>query len=151
MPYTYNYDDSVSSKVLYPLSLICCRDIWISASRGQFIFPTLVYHNHITGNDIISSTHLTLLTSLHFVGVGGRNQWKILNWPCTRQSRLTYNRCFYYDDVIKWKHFPRHWPFVRGIHRSPVNSPQKGQWRGALMFSLICALPNRWVNNRDAG
>ena len=26
-----------------------------------------------------------------------------------------------HDDVIKWKHFPRHWPFVRGIHRSPVN------------------------------
>ena len=23
-----------------------------------------------------------------------------------------------HDDVIKWKHFPRHWPFVRGIHRS---------------------------------
>ena len=22
-----------------------------------------------------------------------------------------------YDDVIKWKHFPRYWPFVRGIHR----------------------------------
>ena len=30
-----------------------------------------------------------------------------------------------HDDVIKWKHFPRHGPFVRGIHRSPVNSPQK--------------------------
>ena len=32
-----------------------------------------------------------------------------------------------HDDVIKWKHFPRYWPFVRGIHRSPVNSPHKGQ------------------------
>ena len=31
-----------------------------------------------------------------------------------------------HDDVIKWKHFPRYWPFVRGIHRSPVNSPHKG-------------------------
>ena len=30
-----------------------------------------------------------------------------------------------HDDVIKWKHFPRYWPFVRGIHRSPVNSPHK--------------------------
>ena len=35
----------------------------------------------------------------------------------------------FHDDVIKWKHFPRYWPFVRGIHRSPVNSPHKGQWR----------------------
>ena len=27
----------------------------------------------------------------------------------------------------------------------------KGQWRGALMFSLICAWTNGWVNNRGAG
>ena len=38
-----------------------------------------------------------------------------------------------------------------GIHRSPVNSPHKGQWRGALMFSLICVWINDWVNNREAG
>ena len=56
-----------------------------------------------------------------------------------------------HDDVIKWKHFLRYWPFVRGIHRSPVNSPHKGQWRGALMFSLICVWINRWVNSREAG
>ena len=41
--------------------------------------------------------------------------------------------------------FRVNWPFVRGIHRSPVNSPHKGQWRGALMFSLICAGINGWV------
>ena len=47
--------------------------------------------------------------------------------------------------------FPRYWPFVRGIIRSPVNSPHKAQWCGALMFSLICAWINGWVNNRGAG
>ena len=56
-----------------------------------------------------------------------------------------------HDEVIKRKHFPRNWPFVRGIHRSPVNSPHKGQWRGALMFSLIWVWINDWVNNREAG
>ena len=56
-----------------------------------------------------------------------------------------------HDDVIKWKHYPRYWSFVRGIHRSPVNSPDKGQWRGALVFSLICVWINAWVNNRKAG
>ena len=56
-----------------------------------------------------------------------------------------------HDNVIKWKHFPRYWPFVRGIHRSWGNSPHKGQWRGALMFSLICAWINCWINNREAG
>ena len=62
-----------------------------------------------------------------------------------------FSACAVHDDVIKWKHFPRYWPFVRGIHRSPANSPHKGQCRGALMFSLICAWINAWVNNREAG
>ena len=60
-------------------------------------------------------------------------------------------QCTSHDDVIKWKHFPRYLPFVRGIHRPPVNSPHKGQWRGALMFSLICAWMNGCINNREAG
>ena len=65
---------------------------------------------------------------------------------------LVYNTdAWRHDDVIKWKNFPRYWPFVRGIHRGPLISPHKGQWRGALMFSLICVWINGWVNNRDAG
>ena len=56
-----------------------------------------------------------------------------------------------HDDVIKWKHFTRFWPFVRGIHRSPVNSSHKGQWRRALMFFFICVWINGCVNNREAG
>ena len=57
----------------------------------------------------------------------------------------------FHDDVIKWKHFSRNWPFVWGIHRSSVNCPHKGQWRGAFKFSLICNWINGWVNNRQAG
>ena len=53
-----------------------------------------------------------------------------------------------HDDVIKWKHY---WPFVQGIHRSPANSPHKGQWPRALIFSLTCAWIKGWVNNREAG
>ena len=40
--------------------------------------------------------------------------------------------------------------FCSGNHRSTVNSQYKGQWRGALMFSLICAWTNSWTNNGDA-
>ena len=64
---------------------------------------------------------------------------------CCRHTSETH------DDVMKWKHFPHYWPFVQGIHQSPVNSAPKGQWRGALMFSLICFGINGWVNNRKAG
>ena len=56
-----------------------------------------------------------------------------------------------HDDVIKWKYFPRYWPLVWGIHRSPLNSPHKGQWRGALTLSLIRAWVNDGMNNREAG
>ena len=55
-----------------------------------------------------------------------------------------------HDDVIKWKHFPCYWPFVRVIHRSSVDSPHKVLWRGALMFYLMYAWTNGLVNNRDA-
>ena len=55
---------------------------------------------------------------------------------------------FFHDDVIKWKHFPRYWPFVQEIHRSLVNFPHKGQWRGDFMFSLTWI--NAWINNREA-
>ena len=88
-------------------------------------------------------------------------------WWFESPSRLLWRHCYVswshvsvlstkrhrraHDDVIKWKHFPRCWPFVRRIHRSPVNSPHKGQWRGALMFSLICTWINSWVNNPEAG
>ena len=52
-----------------------------------------------------------------------------------------------HDDVIKWKHFPHYSSFVRGTHRSTVDSPNKGQWRGALMFSFVCAWTNGWASN----
>ena len=83
--------------------------------------------------------------------------WKmaaILSRPqCVKLIGLHLKRKKYgpHDDVMKSKHFPRYWPFVRGIPRSSVNSPHKGQWRGALMFSLICARINGWVNDREAG
>ena len=64
------------------------------------------------------------------------------------QTDISY---FKHGEAIKWKYFPRYWPFMRGIHRSPVNSPHKGQWSEALKFSLICAWTNCWINNHEAG
>ena len=54
-----------------------------------------------------------------------------------------------------WRHqmwrFSASLTICAGIHRSPVNYPHKGQWRGALMFSLTCAWKHDWVNNGEAG
>ena len=70
--------------------------------------------------------------------------WQRFQHWCHKISFCLHDCCIsYHDDVIKWKHFPRYWPFVWGIHRWPVNSPHKGQWCGALIFSLSCALNKR--------
>ena len=85
------------------------------------------------------------------------SNWRLMNgsWlsHCKQQLLLfstasSFSESWWHHHM---KHFPHYWPFVRGIHRSPVNSPQKGQWRGPLMFTLICVWINDWVNNREAG
>ena len=56
--------------------------------------------------------------------------------------------------IILWRNqmetFTRYWPFARGIHRSPVDSPQKGQWRELWCF--LWSAPEQTVEQtRDAG
>ena len=63
------------------------------------------------------------------------------------QRRRKFGMLVNHDDIIKWQHFPRYWPFVRGNHRSP----HMGQWRGALMFSVIYVWINGGANNHEAG
>ena len=43
-----------------------------------------------------------------------------------------------HDDVIKWRHYPRYWPFVREIHRSPVNSLTKASDAEFDVFFDLC-------------
>ena len=69
----------------------------------------------------------------------------------TYQDHVNTITTIKHDDVIKWEHFPCNWTFVRRIHRSPVNSPYKGQWRGALIFSLICACLNKRLSKQSRG
>ena len=105
---------------------------------------------------------------IYFVGIH-RTTTNSITWLC-RLKRGIVNSVT--DQCALWRHHffpgsagpqPTPWwrhqmetfsaslAFVRGIHRSPVNSPHKGQWRGALMFSLICVWINGWVNTREAG
>ena len=85
-----------------------------------------------------------------FYGFAKSNTIRIIECICL--PTVCYQRIW---ENSRWRHqmetFPRNWPFVLGIRRSPVNSPHKSQWCGALMFSFICARMNGWVNNREAG
>ena len=72
----------------------------------------------------------------------------MINYTGIDEDLVSLIMNIFHCDIIKWQYFPRYWPFVCGIHQSPVNSHHKGQWCGAVMFSS--AWTNSWANNGDA-
>ena len=63
---------------------------------------------------------------------------------------FTCHHVYNHDDVIKWKHFARYWPFVRAIHRAPVNSPHK--WPVTRSFDVYFDLrPNKRLSKQSRG
>ena len=135
---------------------------WCQAITWAKVDPDLCCHMELLGHNdltliccsLLENTEMHLLFISFFQNRYGAGSWNPSFWKT--RTALSYfvktmadaespghQQPWYWlhsvhDDVITWKHFPRYWPFVRGIHQSPVNSPHKGQWRGALMFSLIC-------------
>ena len=110
-----------------------------------------MYENHISSKTLWYLESNIPVPWLPLVSYRHQQPWRL---HCTTDSypwSIMSEKANLHDDVIRWKHFPCYWPFLRGIHLSPVNSPHKGQCRGALMFSLICAWMNNWANNREAG
>ena len=113
--------------------------------RNMSIMASRISSDSTVCSTVCSSSHTTNLDNWPVWGDSpqkGSAMQKIVFLPWRRH-------------IPWWCHqmetFPRNWPFVRGIHRSPVNSPHKGQWRRALMFSLISVWINDWVNSREAG
>ena len=130
--------------------------VWISNCMASKVWDEIIYPfpNDVEVWEWISNFIPRFIMDVvtypcKLIHIRKRGPWtNVANWVPVK-SMVSHSKS--HDDVIKWKHFPRYLPFVRGIHRSPVNSPHKGQWRGALMFSLICVWINGWVNNREAG
>ena len=157
--YSIVYSDADQRKHQSSASLAFTGDLWIPCTNGQLRGKCF----HLMTSSWITGTHQPLVSRhLPFNLIRRPSVWSVTEvgkqvsshphhryWNAIAPETLAIS--WYHDGVIKWKHFPRYWPFVRGIHRSPVNSPHKGQWRGALMFSLICTWINGWVNNREAG
>ena len=55
-----------------------------------------------------------------------------------------------HDHVIKWKHFPHYWPFVRGIHGHRwIPRTKASDAEFWFLFDLRWA--NSWASNRYAG
>ena len=119
------------------------------------------FHSNLSALTIILSRAEELICSIALVNLCGLSRTRVLWSPIW--GLLQYDitiRNSSHDDVIKWKHFPRYWPFVRGIHRPPTITMHNCgvtiivallSWRGALVFSLISASINDSVNEREAG
>ena len=74
------------------------------------------------------------------------NEWvhgDVIRWNIFRVTGPLWG----FPSVTSW--FPSQKPVTQSL--SPVDSSHKGQWRGALMFSSICAWTSGWANNRGVG
>ena len=73
------------------------------------------------------------------------------SYCCTSETSRLLNCRYSHDDIIKCTHLPRQWPFVRGIHRSPVDSPHKGHVTGTFDVPFLLIRTDGWTNTRLTG
>ena len=128
-----NYEQSANS-MQNPNNFQSRKCIWKYCSHnGTHLSQVLICQVHIY--------HVNNWYVLHWHSFALAMPWKLINiWVDSRNMMMSSN-----GNIFRVTG-----PFcVPGIHRPPVNSPHKGQWRGALMFSLIYVWTNGWVNNRD--
>ena len=123
------------------------------------LFSTWTSRYHAPNKERFSGVR----TKLYEVNTHGiqRDTSQVMSCPFARDP-LSVLFVFVMNSVFGHLHFASWWRHLMetfpallalcvGIHRSPVNSPHKGQWGGALIFSLTCAWTNGSVNNRDVG
>ena len=106
------------------------RNIVLNQSEHQFAFQIILLHCFQTGC-FQTGTHLAIC---------GEELGDRLN--ITMRSYQAFHCVIFMMEILVCS-------FAEDL--SSVNSPHNGQWRGALMFSLICAWIIGWVNNREAG
>ena len=101
--------------------------------------------SRILSDERLSYSLKHISTAEHSLNISRRSTHLLhLYFPFSwwRQQMETCSASPAFRGIYRW---------LRGIHRSPVNSPHTDQWCRALMFSLICAWTNGRVNNQDAG
>ena len=139
----------------------CWTNIRVSDDLKRYILP---YMCHKSANkDPVCEFYLTY-ERYHADGLVQDYSNPIVNALELLQSSTKLSMLFMYllrlhNDVIKWTHFQRYWPFVRGIHQSPVNSPHKyatmmTSWNGNIfrVTSHLCGefTGPRWIPHTKA-
>ena len=128
--------------------------------EGQVITSHIFIHKNILGNVPVQNGGHFILAPCVEICIScqkderrmgfGLHCFHVLCWDTSKPlpASICVALCDWpeHDDVIKWKHFPRYWPFVRGIHRSPGDFP--AQRPVTRSFDVWI---NGWVNNHEAG
>ena len=80
------------------------------SKQGRTLFQRVEFHNVVAGP---ISSRLSC-----FWAIGRFRRFRLI-FRLTKisESNKRHRIWSVHDDVIKWKQFPRYWPFVRGIHR----------------------------------
>ena len=128
-----SFKKNLLQNIVYKMSPIFPRphpcDNWRMSSLHVDTCPDMLITNRY--DDAIKLKHFPQWLALW----AGDSPVTLLSLSCNTAAPVERT----HDDVIKWEHFPRYWHLVRVIHQPSLNSPHKGQWRKALVFSLICA------------
>ena len=143
----------------------CCNILYPSETRIQLKFcENLFAHNLLYSCQIILQLciehgSITAMPWANFQNDSTNDmdileEWDSSEFPIDILQQTSCTSC-QYSTLTWWHHQMKTFSVLLalcvGIHRSPVNSPHKGQWHGVLMFSLIYVRINGWVNNGEAG
>ena len=100
--------------------------MWKLVHTGPIISIFESNHRHYNWNlsPWRCSTHKII--SMIKMGLNNHTLECCLTRAAWEAACLTWQPVLHHYYSIKWKHFPRYWPFVRGIHGSSVDSRHKG-------------------------
>ena len=142
---------------------------WLIDSLTHSIHTSLIHYlTHYLTHSLAIHIPLTHLFTHEFIHSFIRSPPNRFHWRVPTATDLRNYLLLWNVDVHKsriavamcvrdtwWRHqmetFSALLAICAGNSPVPVNSPHKDQRRRALMFTLICARINGWVNNREAG
>ena len=83
---------------------------------------------HSVPNSKLKTNKMSKLHIYQLLWAGSSSGWWIPLTITSNVESVSMSWRLIHDDVIKWKHFPRNWPFVRGIHRSRTKASDAELW-----------------------